>query len=76
MFWLGDRDGEWYVAIYQFDAVEENDLSLKPGDHIWVTETKDAWWKGTLSGKTGIFPANYVQKETPSGIAATHGHGE
>lgn len=61
---VGDENGggEWYVAIYQFDAVEPTDLSLKPGDLILVTEARDEWWKGTCNGKAGIFPANYVQK--------------
>ena len=49
-------------ALYQFDAVETTDLSLKPGDRIWVTDQKDQWWRGTSEGRTGIFPANYVQK--------------
>lgn len=55
-------NGEWYVAMYQFDAVESTDLSLKPGDMIYVFESTDEWWKGTCNKKTGIFPANYVQK--------------
>uniref|UniRef100_A0A0N5AWI9 Intersectin-1 n=1 Tax=Syphacia muris TaxID=451379 RepID=A0A0N5AWI9_9BILA len=54
--------GEWCVALYDFQAVEPNDLDLKAGDRIWVTETVDDWWKGTCGGRTGIFPANYVQK--------------
>src|SRR4051812_36168483 len=52
--------GDYYVALYQFDAVEPTDLSLKIGDRILVLEAKDEWWKGTCNGKTGIFPANYV----------------
>lgn len=55
-------NGNWYVAMYQFDAVEPTDLSLKPGDMIYVFESNDEWWKGTCNKKTGIFPANYVQK--------------
>lgn len=48
-------DGEWYVALYQFDAVEPYDLSLKVGDRILVIEAKDEWWKGICSGSTGMF---------------------
>ncbi|KAH7731039.1 ITSN-1 protein [Aphelenchoides avenae] len=61
--------GEWYVALYQFDAVETTDLALRPGDRILVTETKDEWWKGTIGERSGIFPANYVQKADPVGSA-------
>ncbi|KAL3108428.1 hypothetical protein niasHT_015350 [Heterodera trifolii] len=56
------ESGEWFIALYQFDAVESTDLSLKPGDRIWVTDQRDQWWRGTCDGKSGIFPANYVQK--------------
>jgi hypothetical protein len=56
--------GEWYVAVYEFDAVEPTDLSLRVGDRIWVTGTASDWWTGTVNGKSGIFPANYVEKVT------------
>ncbi|VDM43764.1 unnamed protein product [Toxocara canis] len=55
-------DGEWYIALYDFKASEPTDLELKAGDRILVTETSDDWWRGTCEGRSGIFPANYVQK--------------
>ncbi|KAJ1352847.1 Intersectin 1 (SH3 domain protein) [Parelaphostrongylus tenuis] len=59
----------WYVAMFDFDAVEPTDLSLKVGDRIMVLERKDDWWRGRCNGREGIFPANYVQKcDTPSGV--------
>lgn len=60
-----EEKGNWYIALYQFDAVETNDLPLKAGDRINVIENNDEWWKGICNGKTGIFPANYVQKVAP-----------
>ncbi|VDM53742.1 unnamed protein product [Angiostrongylus costaricensis] len=58
----------WYVAMFNFDAVEPTDLSLKVGDRIMVFERKDDWWRGRCNGHEGIFPANYVQKcDTPTG---------
>nr|CDJ95188.1 EF hand and Src homology-3 and Dbl homology (DH) domain containing protein [Haemonchus contortus] len=60
----------WYVAMFDFDAVEPTDLSLKVGDRIMVLERNDDWWKGRCNGREGIFPANYVQKcETPVGAS-------
>ncbi|KAL6740707.1 hypothetical protein Aduo_014038 [Ancylostoma duodenale] len=53
---------EWYVAMFDFEAVEPTDLSLKVGDRIMVLERKDDWWRGRCNGREGIFPANYVQK--------------
>uniref|UniRef100_A0A914IB65 Intersectin-1 n=1 Tax=Globodera rostochiensis TaxID=31243 RepID=A0A914IB65_GLORO len=58
-----NENGEWFIALYQFDAVETTDLPLKPGNRIWVTDQRDQWWRGTCDGKSGIFPANYVQRE-------------
>ncbi|KAI6175845.1 BMA-ITSN-1, isoform a [Aphelenchoides bicaudatus] len=63
--------GEWYVAVYEFQAVEATDLSLKVGDRIWVTDTKDEWWTGTVDGRSGIFPANYVQKSSATPLSST-----
>ncbi|KAK3682420.1 class E vacuolar protein-sorting machinery protein HSE1 [Podospora appendiculata] len=51
----------------QFDFVpsEPGELEFKKGDVIAVLESvyKD-WWRGSLKGKTGIFPLNYVEKLT------------
>ncbi|WKY06029.1 hypothetical protein Q1695_006322 [Nippostrongylus brasiliensis] len=60
---------DWYIAMFDFEAVEPTDLSLKVGDRIMVLERNDDWWKGRCRGREGIFPANYVQKcETPTGV--------
>ncbi|CAD5227122.1 unnamed protein product [Bursaphelenchus xylophilus] len=59
---VSSPSGQWFVALYQFDAVESTDLSLKIGERIFVTEQEGEWWKGTANGRTGIFPANYVEK--------------
>ncbi|KIY52913.1 DUF500-domain-containing protein [Fistulina hepatica ATCC 64428] len=51
------------IALYNFDAVENGDLSFKKGDVIIVTEkssSTDDWWKGRLNGCEGSFPANFV----------------
>ena len=52
------------VALYDFTGERSTDLSFKEGDLISIvqkTDNLDDWWKGTLNGKTGDFPANYVQ---------------
>lgn len=53
---------EWCIAMYDFQASEATDLELKAGDRILIIEAVDDWWKGTCNGRTGIFPANYVQR--------------
>lgn len=40
-------------------------LNFKKGDVITLTQKEEGgWWEGTLDGKTGWFPSNYV-KEVP-----------
>lgn len=64
-------NGEWFVAVYDFQAVESTDLSLKVGDRILVNETKDDWWHGTVDGRSGIFPGNYVQRASNTPLSST-----
>ncbi|KAI9273305.1 hypothetical protein EDC94DRAFT_644570 [Helicostylum pulchrum] len=52
---------ETVVALYDFQAVNAEELNIKQGDTIIVTNKDDSgWWEGTLNGQSGIFPANYV----------------
>ncbi|KAG0188036.1 hypothetical protein DFQ28_005464 [Apophysomyces sp. BC1034] len=52
---------EYVVAIYDFEAVNAEELDIQVGDKILVTKKDDSgWWEGVVNGKTGIFPANYV----------------
>ncbi|KAI9475627.1 MAG: hypothetical protein EXX96DRAFT_574007 [Benjaminiella poitrasii] len=55
-------------ALYDYHGENPStDLNLKRGDIIQLVEfVNNDWWKGTINGKTGIFPSNYVKKiETP-----------
>ncbi|KAK3576195.1 hypothetical protein CHS0354_016018 [Potamilus streckersoni] len=52
------------MAICPYEAQLSCDLSFKAGDEINVltrTESQNDWWEGVCHGKTGIFPANYVE---------------
>jgi hypothetical protein len=50
-------------ALYDFTPSEPEELAFRKGDVITVlsSEYKD-WWKGSLNGRTGIFPLNYVER--------------
>ena len=51
------------VAQYDYDAVQDDELTIKAGDVINLSEKQDSdWWYGELNGRTGIFPAMYVQE--------------
>jgi SH3 domain-containing YSC84-like protein 1 len=51
-------------ALYDFKGEKPDDLSFQKGDIILIlqkTSSQNDWWKGQLNGRTGDFPANYVQ---------------
>ncbi|KAI0251937.1 hypothetical protein BJV78DRAFT_1207875 [Lactifluus subvellereus] len=52
------------IALFDFRAVEPGDLSFSKGQVITITEKSDStdtWWKGKLDGRSGSFPANFVE---------------
>ncbi|GIJ90806.1 hypothetical protein Asppvi_009769 [Aspergillus pseudoviridinutans] len=52
------------MALYDYEAAEDNELSFPEGAHIVNIEfPDDDWWFGEYKGQKGLFPANYVQLE-------------
>lgn len=50
------------VAIYDYAADKEDELSFNEGAIIYVIKKNDdGWYEGTMSGTTGLFPGNYVE---------------
>lgn len=52
------------VALFPYEAVNSDELTLVEGDIITILsrEVEDkGWWKGELKGKIGVFPDNFVQ---------------
>ncbi|XP_050820812.1 rho guanine nucleotide exchange factor 6 isoform X4 [Gopherus flavomarginatus] len=50
-------------ARFNFKQTNEDELSVNKGDIIYVTRVEEGgWWEGTLNGKTGWFPSNYVKE--------------
>uniref|UniRef100_A0A6Q2ZHW3 Osteoclast-stimulating factor 1 n=1 Tax=Esox lucius TaxID=8010 RepID=A0A6Q2ZHW3_ESOLU len=50
-------------ARFQFKQNNEDELSFNKGDLISVFRQEEGgWWEGSLNGKTGWFPSNYVRE--------------
>ncbi|KAK3108067.1 hypothetical protein FSP39_000542 [Pinctada imbricata] len=50
-------------ALYDYQASQTDELSIKYGDTINIYEKQpDGWWQGELHGRVGIFPATYVEE--------------
>lgn len=60
------------VALYQYVAEEANEIDMQEGEIITnIIQIDDGWWSGTnSSGKHGVFPANYVELQSPPPHAA------
>ncbi|XP_070694338.1 nostrin [Pempheris klunzingeri] len=50
-------------ALYNFTSEQDDELTLKEGDLLEIyTKGDNGWWFGELNGKTGHFPATYVEE--------------
>jgi len=53
-----------FVAMYEYDAQDEDEVSFVEGDRIINTESiDDGWMYGTVqrTGDVGMLPSNYVE---------------
>uniref|UniRef100_A0A098LZU8 CD2-associated protein n=1 Tax=Hypsiglena sp. JMG-2014 TaxID=1550645 RepID=A0A098LZU8_9SAUR len=50
-------------VLFDYTPQNEDELELKVGDIVDVNEeVEEGWWSGTLNGKTGLFPSNFVKE--------------
>ncbi|KAM6951370.1 dedicator of cytokinesis protein 1 [Aplochiton taeniatus] len=73
--WVPTKKEKYGVAIYNYDARSEQELSLQIGDTVHILETHEGWYRGhrlRRKSKKGIFPACYVHLKE----ATIEGNGE
>ncbi|XP_004574142.1 CD2-associated protein isoform X3 [Maylandia zebra] len=55
-------------VLFEYQPQNEDELELKVGNIVEITEeVEEGWWSGTLNGKSGIFPSNFVKELEPMG---------
>uniref|UniRef100_A0A3Q3X6U5 SH3 domain-containing protein n=1 Tax=Mola mola TaxID=94237 RepID=A0A3Q3X6U5_MOLML len=60
--WAPRNHLEKVVAIYDYTADKEDELSFQEGAIIYVMKkNEDGWFEGVMNGATGLFPGNYVE---------------
>lgn len=58
----GNEYGITAVALYDYQAAGDDEISFDPDDMITSIEMIDeGWWRGECRGRYGLFPANYVE---------------
>eukprot|EP01089_Gocevia_fonbrunei_P012237 TRINITY_DN2832_c0_g1_i1.p1 TRINITY_DN2832_c0_g1~~TRINITY_DN2832_c0_g1_i1.p1 ORF type:complete len:295 (+),score=59.92 TRINITY_DN2832_c0_g1_i1:77-961(+) len=56
-------------ALYDFEPQHDDELMLREGDMITISEKRDdGWWRGRIGGREGLFPANYVEETKGYGL--------
>uniref|UniRef100_A0A3B3Q789 SH3-domain kinase binding protein 1 n=1 Tax=Paramormyrops kingsleyae TaxID=1676925 RepID=A0A3B3Q789_9TELE len=61
--YTGNVRRRWCMATFSYTPQHKDELELKPGDVIEITEeVEEGWWEGRLNGKMGMFPSNFTRK--------------
>lgn len=58
----GAKRVRYVEALYDYNAEESNELSIRAGDKITViTDDVDGWTEGEVNGQKGLFPTAYAK---------------
>ncbi|NXI41863.1 DNMBP protein, partial [Galbula dea] len=72
-----DPGSTYGVALYQFQALESEELDFDVGDRIRIISIlEDGWLEGELRGKCGIFPHRFVRLEASEAFREKAGAGD
>jgi actin cytoskeleton-regulatory complex protein SLA1 len=51
------------VALYDFDAQGDDEVSIREGDELWVIDdvSSEEWWKVKKDDEEGVVPASFIE---------------
>lgn len=56
-----DSESMEAVALFDFAARSDRELSLKKGDTVTLySQVSNDWWKGAFNGHEGLIPDKYI----------------
>ena len=58
-----ESEGRWAIALYDFQAESEDELTIKENDELWVLDHihGEGWWTVQLEDQVGFVPGSYVR---------------
>ncbi|OTF77130.1 hypothetical protein BLA29_008040, partial [Euroglyphus maynei] len=60
--WVPANYIEKVIAIYDYSADKDDELTFQENSVIYVTrKNDDGWFEGVMNGALGLFPGNYVE---------------
>ncbi|XP_067947874.1 SH3 domain-containing kinase-binding protein 1-like isoform X6 [Watersipora subatra] len=63
----GGKPKRMAVVLFDYKPEQPDELELKEDEEVEVVRMpEEGWWEGTLRGKTGMFPSNFVKILEPS----------
>uniref|UniRef100_H3C554 Osteoclast-stimulating factor 1 n=1 Tax=Tetraodon nigroviridis TaxID=99883 RepID=H3C554_TETNG len=55
-------------VLFEYNPLNEDELELKIGDIVDILEeVEEGWWSGSINGKSGVFPSNFVKELDAAG---------
>jgi len=71
---MATTGGTRYKVLYDYDASIPEELTIRVGQTVFVTEELEKGWvRGYIGDKVGMFPAAYVEPDTSSSGAPSMG---
>lgn len=64
---MANTGGSRYRVLYDYDATIPDELTIRNGQIVYVTEELDKGWvRGYIGDQSGMFPAGYVEPDNAS----------